>query len=63
MDEVKARTKEILEKYLKTGYNSFRVVVNVRFNGKFGKDQLIKIMADLVSQVNPLNVVDLQNAQ
>ncbi|CAL8100147.1 unnamed protein product [Orchesella dallaii] len=63
LDEVKARAKEILEKYMKTGYNSFRVVANVRFNGKFGKEQLIKIMAEVVSQVNPLNVVDLKNAQ
>ncbi|ODN02048.1 THUMP domain-containing protein 1 [Orchesella cincta] len=63
MDEIRARSKEVLEKYMKTGYNSFRVVVNVRYNGKFGKDQLIKTMAELVSEVNPLNVVDLKNAQ
>lgn len=48
---------------MKTGYASFKIVANARLNGKVSKDEYVKTIADLVSQVNPLSFVDLNNPQ
>lgn len=48
---------------MKEGYLSFRIVANIRLNGKLQRDDLIKTLAELVPQINPLTYVDLNNAQ
>lgn len=63
IDEVKAKAREIIEKHMKTGYISFKVIVNVRLQNKVTRDDLITSLAEVVSQVNPLSYVDLNNSQ
>ncbi len=48
---------------MKTGYISFKVIVNVRLQNKVTRDELITSLAEVVSQVNPLSYVDLNNSQ
>jgi tRNA acetyltransferase TAN1 len=55
-------SKEIFTPYFKDGYKSFKILPNIR-HSKLPKDQLIKILAEMVCEINPLNIVDLTNPE
>lgn len=63
MDEVVSKVKDVLKKYLGSGYVSYKIVANVRHNNRFGKDELIRSLAETVFRQNPLSVVNLTNPQ
>jgi tRNA acetyltransferase TAN1 len=61
MEQLEGIARQIFPKYFKANFNSFQILYKSRYNSKIDRNEVIKVLADIVSELNPLNVVDLTN--
>ena len=62
MDDLEATFRELAPKHFPAGeYTSFQIVFKSRYNGNIHRDDVIKLLADMVVECNSLSVVDLTN--
>jgi tRNA acetyltransferase TAN1 len=64
LDEIRETARAILPKYFITGlFQSYQIVYKCRYSDKLSRDDVIKCIAEVAQEVNPLSVVDLTNPQ
>jgi len=61
MDQIEGVCRSIFPKYFSGNFTSFQIVYKSRYNGNIDRQEVIKVLAALVCEINPLNVVDLTN--
>jgi len=61
MDQIEGVCRRIFPKYFGGSFTSFQILYKSRYNGNIDRTAVIKLLADLVCEINPLNVVDLTN--
>ncbi len=62
MDGIRKFSKEIFTPYFEAGYKSFKIIFNARYS-KVSRDEVITALAEVVHEINPLNVVNLTDPE